>query len=84
MLGGLRHSAEELADIPATTPPPLDSAITTDKQTRYLAKLFTDAGMKSRDQQLAVASATLGRPVASRRELTKQDVATLIDALKNA
>lgn len=56
----------------------------TDAQTRKLGALFREKGITERDLQLAWISDHLGRDVASRKELSKADASSVIDALDSA
>lgn len=56
----------------------------TARQVRLLLILFSEAGIRDRDQRLAVTSRLVGRQVHSSNDLTIAEASALIDELKAA
>lgn len=82
-IGQEPEATGEVSDEPATvaqdTPAP-DSP--TEAQLRKMGALLREAGVTDRDRQLAGISAVIGRTIASRKELTKDEAGKVIDSLE--
>lgn len=71
------------ADTVARRPDPTadDTEKVTDAQIRKMQAMFTGAGVSERDLKLTYIADVIGRPVASSKELTKDEASRVIDAL---
>ncbi|MGH3499338.1 MAG: hypothetical protein ACRDQA_00315 [Nocardioidaceae bacterium] len=56
----------------------------TPAQEKKLGAVFSQLGMRDRDQAVHTASVVVGRPLDTRKELTKEEASTLIDTLEFA
>lgn len=76
-----RQVAEPVAEAPAEDGP-ADAEPITSGQTKALHASYNDAGITERADRLRFASETIGRELATSKDLTRDEASQVIDALK--